>query len=247
MPRVLVSLEEIAGGRISISGSRYHYLVNVLRKRAGDKVTLLDGQGRVFEAGIESAGGGTAVLKLLEELPAEGSPPVKVTLLQGLPKSDKMDFIIQKGTELGLSRVVPVICCRTQVKLDAGKAQTRQTRWQKIALQAALQCRRPDVPEVTLPVKFEEALSLVAPGMLAVMPWEDEKEMSLRCLLDSGYPGGEIMVFIGPEGGFTPQEAGRAREAGVVTVSLGPRILRTETAGLAVLAMIFYAWGDLGG
>ena len=247
MSRVVVSFEEMAGGRVSISGSEYHYLINVLRKRTGDTVTLLDGRGGVFEAVIESAGGGTAVLRLSGELPAGGSPPVKVTLLQGVPKGDKMDFVVQKGTELGLSRIIPLMCCRTQVKLDAGKAAARRARWQKIALQAALQCRRPDVPEVTLPAKFEEALSLVAPGALAVMPWENEKEMSLRRLLDGGYPGGEILIFIGPEGGFAPQEVERAREAGVVTVSLGPRILRTETAGMAVLAMIFYEWGDLGG
>ncbi len=247
MSRIFVSPEEIAGGRVSIAGSSYHYLINVLRKSAGDVVTLLDGQGGVFEAVIESAGSGRAVLRLLKELPAEGSPPVKVTLLQGVPKGDKMDLVIQKGTELGLSRLVPLMCSRTQVKLDAEKAKARRARWQKIALQAALQSRRPDVPEVAVPVKFEEALSLVTPGALAIMPWENEKNMPLRRLLVSGCPGGEILVFIGPEGGFAPQEAERAREAGVMTVSLGPRILRTETAGLAVLAMIFYAWGDLGG
>ncbi len=246
-PRVFVSPEQIKDGLVSITGTEAGHLSRVLRLGAGDIINILDGRGYSYEAAIEFARKGEIVCRIVADLPAPSAPPLKATLVQGLPKGDKMDFIIQKGTELGVSRVIPLMCRRTVVRLEGGSGGKKRERWQRIACEAAGQCGRPDIPVVDEPLDWGRALALLPENTPALIPWEEEHSLSLKDFLRENTISKEIFVFIGPEGGFDSEEVELAMEHGARPVTLGPRILRTETAGLAVLTMILYQWGDLGG
>lgn len=247
MPRFFVSPEQINNASVYISGPDVNHIRRVLRLGPGDNLTILDGCGRAYEAVIEKTCREQVVCTIRKEVPAGAALPIKVTLVQGIPKAGKMDLIIQKGTELGVSRVMPLICQRSVVKLEGDKPAKKLKRWRRVALEAAKQCRRPDVPEVSEPSDWDRVLADMPPGAAAFMPWEEENTDSLKSFLWESSAKEEIYVFIGSEGGFTFAEVKRARERGVRPVTLGPRILRTETAGLAVLSIILYHWGDLGG
>jgi 16S rRNA (uracil1498-N3)-methyltransferase len=246
-PRFFVDPGDINGSLVCITGPDVIHITRVLRLGTGSTVIVLDGRGKSYEAEIHSAGRDEVVCEIKKELLTTPACPVKVTLVQGIPKGDKMDIIIQKGTELGVSRVIPLICRRAVVKLDGDRMSRKGERWQRIALEAAKQCRRPDVPEVSEPAELDHVLAGLPEQCVALIPWEDENKDSLKDILHKNNAGEEIYVFIGPEGGFTPEEVQRARAFGVRPVTLGPRILRTETAGIAVLAMVLCRWGDLGG
>lgn len=247
MPRFFVPAGQIKNDRIHITGNDVNHIARVLRMAPGDKLTVLDGRGNSYEARIEAIAKAEVVCSVVRQMQATGAPPVRITLVQGIPKGDKMDLIIQKSVELGVNRIIPLVCKRSVVKLDQDRSLRRQERWQRIALEAAKQCRRPDVPQVTGPRQLDQVLSGMSSEDLALLPWEEESDRSVKEVLQAGMSPGETYVFIGPEGGFTPDEAEQARAGGALTVTLGPRILRTETAGLAVLTMILYQWGDLGG
>ncbi|NLI12991.1 16S rRNA (uracil(1498)-N(3))-methyltransferase [Pelotomaculum propionicicum] len=247
IPRVFVAPEQIKDGLVSITGTETGHLSRVLRLGAGDVINILDGRGKSYEAAIEILRKGEIVCRITAELPAPAAPPLRVTLAQGLPKGDKMDFIIQKGTELGVSRVIPLMCRRTVVRLEGGSGDKKRERWQRIACEAASQCGRPDIPVVDGPMDWGRALAGLPEHTPALIPWEEEHNLSLKDFLREHNISKEIYVFIGPEGGFDREEVELAMEHGIRPVTLGPRILRTETAGLAVLTMILYQWGDLGG
>lgn len=241
-----VSPEQITGGRVTITGPDVVHISRVLRLGPGDVITVMDGRGKGYRVRLTGITGTAVEGVILEQFIPGGEAPLKVTLVQGLSKGDKMDIIIQKSTELGVSCVVPLACRRSVVRLTPAKARERQQRWQRIALEAAKQSRRAIVPRVTEVMDLPAVLDLISPGALALMPWEEERELSLKAAL-RGQSCGEVFIFIGPEGGFAAGEVAVARERGVLSVSLGPRILRTETAGLATLTMILYELGDLGG
>ena len=247
MPRFFVSPEQIKAGRVTITGPDVVHIVKVLRLGTGATLTVLDGRGKVYEAVVEQVGREEVICAVIAESQAKGTPPIRITLVQGLPKGDKMDLIVQKATELGVWRLIPLACDRSVVKLVGDKPQRRSERWQRIAREAAKQCRRPDVPEVLPPVGWEDVLAGMPDGVAALIPWEEENLESLKKVLGESGPMEDVYVFIGPEGGFTTAEVELARSRGIRPVTLGPRILRTETAGLAVLAIILYQFGDLGG
>ncbi|HOV79699.1 MAG TPA: 16S rRNA (uracil(1498)-N(3))-methyltransferase [Bacillota bacterium] len=247
MTRFFVKPEQIKEGRVYIEGPDVLHITGALRLGAGDRITVLDGLGKSYGAVIEQPGRNKIVCRIESESKAEGAPPVKVVLVQGIPKGDKMDLIIQKGTELGVSRFVPLMCRRAVVKLENERSARKRERWQRIALESAKQCRRPDVPEVDEPAGLERVLAGMPLHAAGVIAWEEENAVSLRAVLEEPSPDGEIYVFIGPEGGFEPSEVEMARARGVRPVTLGNRVLRTETAGIAVLTMILFKWGDLGG
>ncbi|MDD2553561.1 MAG: 16S rRNA (uracil(1498)-N(3))-methyltransferase [Desulfotomaculaceae bacterium] len=246
-PRFFVEPAHIGNDLVRITGPDVIHITRVLRLRRGSIVVLLDGKGKSYEAEIQSPGRDEVVCRIKKELLTASACPVQVTLVQGIPKGDKMDIIIQKGTELGVSRVIPLISRRSVVKLDADRMRRKGERWQRIAMEAAKQCRRPDVPEVSDAADLGQILASLPGKCVALMPWEEECQVSLKDVIYKHNTGEEIYVFIGPEGGFTPGEVEQARASGVRSVTLGPRILRTETAGMAVLAMILCRWGDLGG
>lgn len=248
MARFFVSEKSILDDGLVITGPDVKHISRVLRLKPGDVVTIATGNGREFDAVIKVITGKEVVCDIIDEKTVSTEPPVRVILYQGLPKGEKMELVIQKSCELGVSRIVPVICERTVVKLDGKKAEDRRERWQRVAEEAAKQSRRTNIPEVALPVPFALALEQMAPEDFALMPWEEENAVGISPLL-KGYKGknSAIAVFIGPEGGFTQEEAALARSRGIRPVSLGPRILRTETAGIAAVAIILYELGDLGG
>lgn len=241
-----ISPEQVQKEQVIITGPDVTHISRVLRMGPGDVITVLDGRGNGYRVRLTVITRSQAEGIILEQFTPGGEAPLRVTLVQGLSKGDKMDIIIQKGTELGVSRVVPLHCRRSVVQLTPQKAGERQQRWQRIALEAAKQCRRALIPRVTAVMDLPSALDLLAPDTLALMPWEGERGRGLKGVLQ-GQSSREVVVFIGPEGGFDPAEVALARQRGVLPVSLGPRILRTETAGLAVVAMVMYELGDLGG
>ena len=246
-PRFFVEPEQINDGVVRVAGSDVIHISRVLRLGRGSLLTILDGRGKSYEAEILELDKHEVVCEIKRELLTVPACPVKVTLVQGIPKGDKMDLIIQKGTELGVNRVIPLICQRTVVKMEDDRMIRKRERWQRISLEAAKQCRRPDVPQVSEPADLEKVLADMPEKCTALMPWEEENNDSLKDVLYKNNAAEEIYVFIGPEGGFTPEEVERARAEGVRPVTLGPRILRTETAGIAVLTMVLCRWGDLGG
>jgi 16S rRNA (uracil1498-N3)-methyltransferase len=245
MHRFFVDQESFGQDKIIVAGPDVKHISRVLRLGPGEIIELLDGCGQAARAQIESIGRDAVVCSRLEIYEPPGEPPVRVVLLQGLPKGEKMESIIQKATELGVSEIVPVACRRSMVQLGGDRAGARRERWQRVAMEAAKQCRRPLFPIVRTPENFVAAINSVSEGALFLLPWEGEHNCSLKEVLVGGVPG-EIFIFIGPEGGFDPEEVRQAVGRGAVAVSLGPRILRTETAGPACLAAVMFRWGDLG-
>ncbi len=238
LPRFFITPDQVHGPRIIVSGDDLRHIRMVLRKQPGDMLCLLDGQGREYTARIVRSERSVIVTEIVSESRREVRYP-HVTLGQGLPKSDKMDWIVQKATELGASGIVPLITERTIVKVkDEGK---RTGRWQKIAREAAMQSARPDIPRIGDIKIFHDFIMTLDPGPMTLLlfPWEEGTEPIKNVLRQK--PGARnIVVLIGPEGGFSSVEAGMAEEKGFHLVSLGPNILRTETAAVAVLSMILY-------
>lgn len=247
MARFFVSPDQVKSGHITISGPDVRHITRVLRMGAGDIITVLDGEGKAYEARIENISRDRVRCEVLEQGQAGGEPPIRVTLVQGISKGEKMDLVMQKGTELGVTSIIPVICRYSVVKMSPRKAAERRDRWQRIAVEAAKQCRRSVVPRVATPTTWQEALEDIPDGAVALMPYEGETDRKIRDVLRELNAPTEIFIFIGPEGGIHPEEFEQAQWRGVIPVTLGSRILRTETAGLAASTMVLYEWGDLGG
>lgn len=245
MPRFFIGKENINGDSIIITGDDVDHIKKVLRLGPGDEITVCDGCSKDYYVHIETIDSGKVYAKVDNVLENKNEPPVEVVLFQGVPKSDKMDFIVQKGIELGVSVIVPVLTDRTVVKLASRKdAEHKASRWQRIALEAAKQCNRGIVPRVLAPVDFSRALKLAAESQLVVVPYEGETQTGIKSILRKNRAK-KIACFIGPEGGFTQEEINEAVTSKAIPVTLGPRILRTETAGIAVVSMIMYELGDL--
>ena len=210
-------------------------------------MTLFDGKSVEATARITRIGPRALELTIEERHPVAAIDRPQVTVIQGLAKGDKLDFVVQKATELGAARIIPVTTTRAIARLDAGALRTmsRRTRWQKIAREASRQSGRLDVPEVEGVTSLTTAMAASPKDALKIMLWEGARQTTLRSVLPTDPPQ-QIVIAIGPEGGFTVEEVEAARHAGFTPVGLGPRILRTETAALVVLSILGYALGDLG-
>jgi len=251
MPRFFVE-EEIPADATTwgITGDDARHIRTVLRMAPGDELTLCDGHRTDIHARILVVTDDVVELSLGERQENQTESPLDIWLFQGLPKSDKMDAIIQKSVELGVNRIIPVACERSVARIEAKDAPRKTERWNKIAREAAKQCGRGLLPLVETPVSFREAIRLVTETDLALIPWENERDQSIRHLLTSEEPRlrelqkqgqrPRVAVLIGPEGGFSMAEIEHALANGLKPVTLGRRILRTETAGPAVLAMLGY-------
>ena len=254
MSRFFVSGDSVDPGNniITISGEDVRHIRNVLRCAPGEVLQLSDGSGTGYEAAIGTIGRDSITTNIIRSWPNKTEPPLDITLFQGVPKGDKMEFIIQKCVEAGVSRIVPVITDRTVVKFaNSGDSAAKAVRWNRIALESAKQCDRGKIPKVEEPVRFDEALRLAECCSLKLFPYEEERSGNIRKYLsrqkqlcEAGNKA-NVAVFIGPEGGFAPSEAQKAAENGFRTVTLGPRILRTETAGIMVISVIMYELGGM--
>ena len=241
MHHFFVRPEQISGKEAYIEGPDWNHAANVLRVRPGEQVLLSVGEDWNYLCTVREVdrAGQRILLSVLEENRDIRELPVKISLYQGLPKSDKMELIIQKAVELGAARVVPVETARCVVKLDRKKAESKRTRWQAISESAAKQSGRSVIPEIAMPMKYAAALEEAADSDIRLIPYENAEGMErTRKILESVQPGQKIAVFIGPEGGFEETEIRQAEEAGFEAVTLGKRILRTETAGFVVLSLL---------
>ena len=244
MRRIFVTPEAISGKQLHITGDLAHHLGKVLRLTPGTHVTVSCGDGKLHEAELQVFERDAIEGVILSTTEDVQETAVEVVLYQGMPKGDKLELVIQKCTELGVSRVVPVETSRAVVKLDDGKARKKQERWQKIAQEASEQSKRSTVPEVTTLMSWKEALQDMQEGLTIVL-WEEEQQKHLREYL-GGTDAKRINLIIGPEGGLSESEVETLLAQGAVSVSLGKRILRTETAAMTAVALVLYEFGELG-
>lgn len=242
MYQFFVEPSQIQDKRIIITGSDVNHIKNVLRMKPGEEIAVSNGiDGREYRCGIEEFAEDTVVctLRFIKEEGVE--LPADIYLFQALPKADKMELIVQKAVELGVHEIIPVAAKRCVVKLDEKKAAGKVNRWQGIAEAAAKQSKRGVIPKVHMPVSFQEAVDLARDMDVRLIPYELAEDMAhTRSVIEAVQPGQGIAVFIGPEGGFEESEVQTALSNGIEPVTLGRRILRTETAGLTVLSWLMY-------
>lgn len=241
MYHFFVSPEQIGEDEIRITGPDVNHIGNVLRMRPGEKICVSDGQNADYYCIIDQITSEQVTARIGSRTEESRELPARIWLFQGLPKGDKMELIIQKAVELGVYAVVPVAMKRSVVKLDEKKAMAKKKRWESISESAAKQSGRQTVPLIGDVTDFKGALKLAADMERKLLPYENETGMQgARKAIESCRVGDRIAVLIGPEGGFDPAEAALAKEAGFVPLSLGKRILRTETAGLCVLSVLMF-------
>lgn len=242
MYQFFVDASQIQGTKVIITGKDVNHIKNVLRMKKGEEISVSNGvDGKEYRCGIEELSN-EEVICTLRFIKEEGLElPSKVYLFQGLPKADKMEFIIQKAVELGVYQIIPVSLKRAVVKLDEKKEKNKISRWQQIAEAAAKQSKRGIIPEVKHVMSMKEAIAYSERCQVRMIPYELAKDMKeTKKILEGLKPGEDIAVFIGPEGGFEESEVKEAMDSGVIPVTLGKRILRTETAGMTVLSWIMY-------
>jgi 16S rRNA (uracil1498-N3)-methyltransferase len=218
-----------------------YHLARVLRLAVGAKVQVCDGQGGNFAAMVANLDPGGAKLHILETLDAWGESPLPLVLGIGLAKGEALDAVVRQATEMGVTRISPFISERSE-RLTAERAPRRLERWRRLARESIKSCQRSMLPVIEPPRDF--AAVLQGPEAVKLIFWEEERGGGLKSILKLPRPQ-DVRVLIGPEGGFSPDEAARAREAGFHAVSLGPRLLKVPAAALAAITLIQYAWGDL--
>ncbi len=240
--RLFVSGALINGAEIELSGDQSRYLAKVLRARAGDALRVFNGDGPEWPARVHSIGKNRVILKLGDSVDANTESPLKIHLVQGVSRGERMDFVVQKATELGVKRITPVLTEYGVVKLAGDRAEKRREHWQKVAASACEQSGRTRLPLIDAPMPLKnffgdkpasvDAELILAPG-------------AAKPLAGIPVPQTKVCILIGPEGGFSDIEYDDAGAAGFTAVSLGPRILRTESAAPAALAVLQSLWGDL--
>lgn len=245
MARFFVPRKNISGGRATLAGTELEHMRKVLRLGVGDRVVLFDDDGFEHEGTIASYSAAAAEIAIARSSRPERESPLAVTLAQALGKGDKLDFIVEKATELGVAAVLPFVCRRTVPKLEHDAAARRIERWRRIALGATKQTGRTRVPEIRELVDFPVLVQRPAPHDLKILFWEGEQARGLQQLHAENPRITSLLLVVGPEGGFTAEEAALATENGFHSVGLGRRILRTETAAVATAALAQFLWGDL--
>lgn len=255
MQRYFVPSEQFSESNVRIAGDDAYHLTKVMRARPGEQVIVSDGCGRVVRAELISVGADEVSAHIVERIHSMQEPLVEITIAQSMPKADKMETVIQKGTEIGAVRFLPFHSARTVVQYDAKKAAKRIERWAKIAKEAAEQAHRDRVPEVAAPCSWNELMRQIKDYDAAFFCYEREQTVPFRQALQQAWAGwskrGDVrwraVLIVGPEGGFTEAEAAEAEQSGASLVRLGARILRTETAAMVGLSCILYETGEMGG
>ncbi|MGN6667144.1 MAG: 16S rRNA (uracil(1498)-N(3))-methyltransferase [Trinickia sp.] len=244
MPRFFVDSNLAPGDVVALPDEVARH-VQVLRLAAGDSLTLFNGQGGQYEARLVELGRRSALAEIGAFMQVEAEPPYRITLAQGVAGGDKMDWLIEKAVELGVSRIAPLVTSRGVVRLSAERASRRQAHWQGIVRAACEQCGRNRIPEIEPASEWSKWLQALPPcaqaGSLRLM-LSPRANMTFASLPEAP-PSADVTLLIGPEGGLSPDEENAAAERGFTALSLGPRVLRTETAGMAALAALAARWG----
>lgn len=248
MRRFFVNPAAMEGATAILSGSDARHIHTVLRLKPGERIVLFDGTGKEWHALIRTSDPDSVSVLILETRFSETESPVRITIAQGLLKDKKMDGLVRQLTELGIHRWVPFFGARSVPRATSDRLRARTERWRKIAQESLKQCRRGVVPDIRSAVSFEAALSLGAPSDMKIAFWEKAVDpLPLCCPGAEGQGVHSVFVLLGPEGGFTDQEMAAARAAGFIQTTLGPRILRAETAAVAACSLVQYLFGDMGG
>lgn len=241
MHHFFVTPEQVKENHIYIEGSDVNHVKNVLRMKLGEELEICDGNNKKYLCEIEEMTSDYVCALIKEEMSSDTELPSRLYLFQGLPKSDKMELIIQKAVELGAYEIIPVATKRAVVKLDDKKASKKVERWNSIAEGGAKQSGRSFIPEVTAVMSFKEALAYAGKLDVVLIPYELAEGMAeTKQIISAIEPGQSVGIFIGPEGGFEISEVESAMAAGAKAITLGKRILRTETAGLTTLSILMY-------
>lgn len=239
-------LDQSLSPELIIRGEDAHHISRVLRMKPSDRILVVGNDGQAGVAELVSFCDSEITAVLCEPVEDYSEPPVKVSLAQCLPKSDKMDFIVQKAVELGVNTIYPIAAERSVVKYDSKKRLDRQDRWQKIAAEAAKQCRRNKIPQVAPVQCLQDLFATLGQNATIVMLYEGSTPLGIKAFLKE-CPTDHVVLLIGPEGGFSPAEVQMCQRHKVVGITMGPRIMRTETAAIAALSIVLYEKGDLGG
>ena len=246
MPKFFTARENIKDNTLIIDSEDANHLKKVLRINVGDVITVCDGAGVDYTVNVSEIGKNEIKCDIIDRKKSDTEPNISITLYQGLPKAAKMDYIIQKNTELGISKIIPAKLARCVVKLENKAAEDKKCeRWQKIALEAAKQSGRGIVPEIDNPMTVDEIIEDVKDYDLVFVPYECEDQSRLKTIVESAPDAKDIAFIIGPEGGFDISEIEKLKAADIKTVTLGKRILRTETAAEAVVSMLMYAYDEI--
>lgn len=248
MHKFFVDESFIDGNIVNIQGDDVKHIYRVLRLKSGDQVNINNCKGEEFLAQIKDINKTNVLCEIIEKADINNESTLKIHLYQGLPKAAKMDFIIQKSTELGVTSITPVITERVVVKNEL-KEYKKVDRWNKIALEACKQSKRTIIPKVNQPMELEGFLSEADSYDLVVVPYESKEDFGIKAMIRNlkGKKINSIAILIGPEGGFEEDEIEKLDNLGAQIVTLGPRILRTETAGLVCASLLLYELGDIGG
>jgi len=243
MPKFFIKKDSISNSKLLLTGADINHIIKVLRKNVGDILEASDGEGCSYRVEITDVFTDKIIANILEKK-VEKESNISVTLYQSIPKSDKMDIIIQKCTELGISKIVPFTSLRTVVIIDSKNEDKKLQRWRKIGQEACKQCKRSTIPQISSIYTFEKLLKDIKMHDLCMIAYEKET-LSIKKVLKDNSDAKSIAIIVGPEGGFEEQEIEQARSLGAKSVTLGERILRTETAGMATLCIIMYELEDV--
>lgn len=241
MANFYITKDMIKDTAVIITGDEAVHISRVLRMKKGDEVTLCDGEGMFYDAVLECFDAKSVTARITKKYCAPTEPKVRITIYQGVPKNPKLETIVQKATEIGVARIVPVDSARTVAKIDKPQ---KLERLRRIAYEAAKQSKRGILPEVGEVLSFEKAVEEAKKADLAIIPYEEEKECSLKKALREKQPE-TVAILIGPEGGFEKSEVELALKNSITPVTLGTRILRTETAGIIVGGIVLYEYDEM--
>lgn len=247
MHKFFVMPKDIRDERAYITGDDVKHIYKVLRLKSEDEVLINNCLGKEYLGRISVVNKNEVIVDLIENIERSNESNLSITLYQGLPKSAKMDYIVQKGTEIGINEITPVVTERVVVKSELNEFK-KTDRWRRIALEACKQCKRTIIPEINEPMEFINLLSQLKKYDIVVVPYENEDGFGIKRMcrnLDSEVRSAAIVI--GPEGGFEEKEIDELKQLGAYILTLGPRILRTETAGIVAASILQYELGDLGG
>ena len=246
MRRFFVRPDDVERSTLRLSGHEAVHLVRVLRLGPGAHISAFDGRGREYMAVVDQVNADQVHCHILQQTEAAPPSSVSISLGQGLPKAERFDWVIQKATELGVAQIVPLLTERTVPQLMGSRLATKQARWERIAREACKQSGQATVPHLWPPTRLEEFFVAFQGAEVKLIFWEGEKRRRLKTVSQAYEQVAAVAVVVGPEGGLTPAEVAQGESHGFLSVGLGERILRTETASLIAVALLQHCFGDLG-